>query len=269
MIQSLRTVRNGEYVDTEQSKVDIYGNVDGEGNLSTTKNPNNTEFDKLRFAQTGVNPTSVVEHATASGISKAIKHKIEKGVMTLFGIHDNEANGAPTGTGLNGELNADATMAAKAMGLGAAAASGALGGSGRGHDSGENFSIGVGQNGFLTVGGQGIAGQAGAAGGAGSNSASGRVGDPTNNPVFSLGGSALHNAQNAAKMSNLAAGSGGAGAWVGENASMGAGYGVAGRLGVGTGQYGSAGGNGGMAGAMGAGKGAVSFIIYYNYYYYY
>lgn len=254
----------------ENGKLITYNN---QSKIGTDIN-NNTEFDKLRFAQAnakaGVNPGLVAQAAAASGIEKAIKHKIENGVMNLFGMWDPLHGGyGHSGVGLNGELNGDAHLAAQVMGLGDAVTSGALGGNAHTTEAGANLNVGIGTNGLLTMGGPGYAGQLmgergqlmeganfGVAKGS-RGSSSGKVGDPSNSSAYRLAGDALLAAQAAARGLNIA-GAGG-GAWNGANPTLGAGYGLGGRLGVGSGNYpGMAHGFGsGISGAIGAGRGAV------------
>jgi len=234
------------------------------------------EFSKLRFAQTGAKAGipvgTVAQAAAASGIEKAIREKVENGVMNLFGLWDPiKGNYERHGVGLNGEVNGDAHLAAEVMGLGDAVTSGAIGGNAHSTEAGANLNIGIGSNGLLTMGGPGYAGQLMGEKGQmmdnanwgvarGSRGAStGMAGDYSNSAAYKLNGEALYAAQAAARAANVqGAGHGGA-AYNGANPTTGAGYGNGGRLGVGSGAYpGAAGGNGaGVGGAIGPGRGAV------------
>ena len=258
--------------------------MDINGKILSDKKENNSnepqdEFSRLRFAEAkakagaGVPVGTVAQAAAASGIEKAIKTKIENGVMNLFGLWDPLHTGygmyGHTGVGLNGELNGDAHLAAQVMGLGDAVTSGALGGNNHTTEAGTSINVGIGTDGHLTVGGPGYAGQLmgergqmmeganfGVANGS-RGATAGKVGDPRNSSAYKLAGDALFAAQAAARGLNIA-GAGG-GVWAGANPTLGAGYGLGGRLGVGSGRGAGAGAGFGAAaaGAMGAGRGAV------------
>lgn len=112
---------------------------------------------EIRFTQ--INPNNVVRRAAVEGIEKAIKKKIENGMLNLFGMNRNENGEVVDSVSLNGALSGDAVMAAEALGLGDAARKGLLGGSAIDDELHKSFNIGIGPNGTLTLGGPGKPGQ--------------------------------------------------------------------------------------------------------------
>lgn len=252
-----------------------------EKEMNTDINTPNSEADKMRFAEAKVNPNQVVRQAAVEAIQKALRKKIDNGMMNLFGLENREhGEWGQDSVSLNGALSGDAVMAAEALGLGDAARQGYLGGSALDDENHRNFNIGIGPNGLLTLGGPGKSGQLwgerGQNFGGGPNmevqngghtSMVGKVGDPSLNASYRMMGGAY----DAAKRAASSLGNPNAGALGSINSAAHSEYtdvaSGAGRLGVGSGNYPGL-SDSSYHGAMGAGKGAVDLYATPGHYQY-